>query len=58
MMVAQGVLDETDSRSRVRILEDEVKRYQVSVCFFSGYVRGDIYLTGYVAPTERGTSAL
>jgi len=27
--VAQGVLDETDSGSRVRILEDEVKRYQV-----------------------------
>jgi hypothetical protein len=42
MMVAQGVLDETDSRSRVRILEDEVKRYQVSDCFSSGHFRRDI----------------
>jgi hypothetical protein len=42
MVVSQGVLDETDSRSRVRILEDEVKRYQVSVPFSSDYFRRDI----------------
>jgi hypothetical protein len=42
MMASQSVLDETDSRSRLRILEDEVKRYQVGVPFSSGYFRRDL----------------
>jgi hypothetical protein len=33
--VQGGVLDETDIRSQVRILEDELKRHKVSVtCIF------------------------
>lgn len=31
--VQGGVLDETDIRSQVRILEDELKRHKVSVSY-------------------------
>jgi len=33
MGVQGGVLDETDIRSQVRILEDELKRHKVSISY-------------------------
>lgn len=55
--VQGGVLDETDIRSHVRILEDELKRHKVNYIFLSARLLiSDAAVS--TAPTERGTSAL
>jgi hypothetical protein len=55
-----GVLDETDIRSQVRILEDELKRHKVGVSYKT-YFSFRLLISDTAvstAPTERGTSAL
>jgi hypothetical protein len=59
--VQGGVLDETDIRSQVRILEDELKRHKVSVSYKSyiySFLPSISDTAVSTAPTERGTSAL
>jgi hypothetical protein len=56
MAGVQGVLDEADSQSQVRILEDESKRYKVSSVLFWD-LSADLTCC-CAAPTERGASAL